>query len=214
MSDVFREVDEELRQDQFKQLWKRYGAIAVGAALALVIAVGGYQVWRNWQAEQRVALSDRYAAALEQLEAGDKDAGRESLAALVGEDETGYGILAAFQQAKVMVDAGDLDGAIAVWDRIGANDSIPKAFRDVATLTSVLHQMDDGDPAALTDRLAPMTGAGEAFRPSALELSALLALRRGDAAAAREFYTQVSDDLEAPPSLRARATQMLDTLDE
>lgn len=214
MSDVFREVNEELRQDQLKQLWKRHGALLVGAALALVIAVGGYQVWRNWQAERRVALSDRYAAALERLEAGDNDAGRESLAALIGEDETGYGILAAFQQAKVMVDAGDLDGAIAVWDRIAANDSIPKAFRDVATLTSVLRQMDDGDPTALADRLAPITGPGEAFRPSALELSALLALRGGDEATARDFYTQASDDLEAPPSLRARAAQMLDALDE
>ena len=214
MSDVFREVDEELRQDQFKQLWKRYGAIMVGAALLLVAAVGGYQAWQGWQQERRAELSDRYAEALDLLDAGDDAAGQEALAELVGEDAAGYGILAAFQQARVMIEADDLDGAVALWDRVAGNDSVPQAFRDVATLTSVLHQIDSAEPAALADRLAPLTEQGQPFRASALELSALVAMRRSDKAAAREFYGQVADDLEAPPAMRARATQLLDALGE
>ena len=100
MSDVFREVDEELRQDQFKQLWKRYGAIMVGAALLLVAAVGGYQAWQSWQQERRAELSDRYAEAIDLLNAGDDAAGQQALSELVGEDEAGYGVLAAFQQTR------------------------------------------------------------------------------------------------------------------
>lgn len=214
MSDVFREVDEELRQDQFKQLWKRYGTVLVAGALVLVAAVGGFQAWQGWQEERQADLSDRYATALDHLEAGDSAAGQEVLSGLIGDDEAGYGILAAFQQARVMIEADDLDGAVAVWDQVAANQDVPKAFRDVATLTSVLHQLDSGEPAALAERLAPLVEPGQAFRASALELSALVALRRSDKAAARDFYGQVADNLEAPPAMRARATQMLDALGE
>jgi hypothetical protein len=76
-----------------------------------------------------------------------------------------------------------------------------------------MHQVDDGDPAALQGRLDELIGPGEPFRASALELSAVLALRAGDKEKARSLYTQIVDDLAAPAGLRARATQILSALD-
>ena len=64
MTDIFREVDEELRQDQAKKLWQAYGRYAVAAAVALVLAVGGFQAWRAWDLQQRTEVSDRFARAL------------------------------------------------------------------------------------------------------------------------------------------------------
>ena len=82
----------------------------------------------------------------------------------------------------------------------------------MATLLSVMHQIDEGDAEALHTRLAPLAAPGHPFRASALEAQALLALREGDLAAARDLYTQVVDDIEAPARLRARATQVLAAL--
>jgi hypothetical protein len=76
-----------------------------------------------------------------------------------------------------------------------------------------MHQIDDGDPAALQGRLDGLSGPGEPFRASALEMSAVLALRAGDKEKARSLYTQIVDDLGAPTGLRGRATQMLAALD-
>ena len=50
MSDetIFREVDEEVRAEQFQKLWKRYGAYVTGAAVGIVVAVAGIKGQHEW----------------------------------------------------------------------------------------------------------------------------------------------------------------------
>src|SRR5262249_59045441 len=48
VSDIFHEVDEEVRREQLKKLWDRYGNYAVAAAGLLLVggvARGGRPVW-------------------------------------------------------------------------------------------------------------------------------------------------------------------------
>lgn len=213
MSDIFREIDEELKQDQFKKLWKRYGSFVIAGAVLIVVAVGGYQAWQAWDVDQRLQQSDDYAVALEQVRAGDEAAAQSALTALASPDGSGYGLLAAFEEASLRANSGDTAGAIALWDEIAGNSGAGPAFQGAATLLSVMHQLDDGDAGALEARLEPLTGEDSAFRASALELLAILALRRGNQARARELYAGVADDRTAPPAARTRATQMLEALD-
>jgi hypothetical protein len=212
VTDIFREIDEELRQDQFKRLWKRYGAYVVGVVALIVIGVGGYQAWQAWDFEQRMERSDRYAAALDQLRAGDQAAAAAALAELAASGG-GYAVLASFEQAGLKAESGDVAGAIALWDQLARDDTAGPAFRGLAILLSVAHQIDNGDPGALEARLQPLLEQGNPFRPSAVELTAALALRAGDTARARELYTGLADDRAAPTGLRTRAAQMLEALD-
>ena len=41
MSDIFQEVDEEVRREQLKKLWDRYGNYVVAALVLVVAAVRG-----------------------------------------------------------------------------------------------------------------------------------------------------------------------------
>ena len=41
VGDLFREIEEELRQERFEKLWRSYGRYVIGAAVAVVVAVGG-----------------------------------------------------------------------------------------------------------------------------------------------------------------------------
>ena len=214
MTDIFKEVDEELRQEHYKKLWDKYGRYLIAAAVALVLAVGGYQAWTAWEKSQREDNSNRYSAALSLLDEGRAEEAEMAFSQLGGPGDQGYAILASLQSARLKAEAGDLEGAVAIWDALAANQAAGEAFRGAATLLSVTHQIDSGDPGQLEARLAPLTQAGQAFRPSALELSALLALRRGDSATARERYTAIVDDIAAPSSLRTRASQMLAVLGE
>ena len=60
MADVFREVDEALREDRARTIWKRYGTLIISAALVIVMATAGFVFWRNYQANQNA----QYTAAL------------------------------------------------------------------------------------------------------------------------------------------------------
>ena len=122
--------------------------------------------------------------------------------------------LAAFNQARLLAEAGDTAAAVEIWERLAASSAAGPAFQGAAALLSVMHQIDSGDPAALEARLQSLAAEDSGFRPIALEMTAVLALRQGDRARAREVYAQLADDRTAPASLRARASQMLAALEQ
>ncbi len=213
MADIFKEVDEDLRRDQAAKVWKKYGAYLIGAAVALVLATAAFQAWQWWDVKQRSQRSASYTAAVELLEQG---TGEEATAAFgnLADPDGSYGTLAAFNQARLLAEAGDTAAAIDLWERLAASAAAGPGFQGAATLLSVMHQIDSGDPAALEGRLEQLVAEESGFRPIALELTAVLALRQGDRARARELYAQLADDRTAPAGLRARASQMLVALEQ
>ena len=214
MADIFKEVDEDLRRDKLDKLWKKHGLQFIGMAVAVVLAVAGVQGWQAYDLDQRGKLSDRYGAALELAQGGDTSAGLDAMIDMSEASDSGYAGLAAFEEARLRVESGDTAGAIALWDRIAGETGLGPGFKEAATLFSVLHQIDNGNPSALRSRLEPLSADSQPFRSTARELLAVIALGDGDTASARAFYTQISDDREAPAGLRRRAAQMLAALKE
>ena len=214
MADIFKEVDEDLRRDNLEKLWKKYGFQIIGLAAAVVLGVAGVQGWQAYDLDQRGKLSDRYGAARELAQGGETAAGLDAMIDLSEASGDSYAGLAAFEEARLRVESGDTGGAIAVWDRIAESSGLGPGFKEAATLFSILHQIDSGNPAALRARLQPLAADSQSFRSTARELLALIALGEGDTAAARDLYTKISDDREAPAGLRQRATQMLAALKE
>src|SRR5262245_18087432 len=88
MTDIFREVDEDLRREQLKKLWDRYGSYVMGLAILIVVAVGGYKGWEWWELRQAQASGDRFVAALKLAEQNKHD---DAIAALADLGKTGSG---------------------------------------------------------------------------------------------------------------------------
>ena len=42
---LFKEIDEDLRQQKYADLWKKYGKFVIGAAVALVVGVASLKGW-------------------------------------------------------------------------------------------------------------------------------------------------------------------------
>jgi hypothetical protein len=208
VSDIFREVDEEIRKERYHTLWKRYGPWVITAVVALVLAVAGYEGWKSWQRSQALAASDRYAEAVAAVEAGNTEQALTQLAEMAEPAGSGYGLLAAFRRAELLAGQGQTEQAVQLWQRIAASGG-DTALRQLATVFSVMHRMDDGDPAQLASRLQPLAEGEGAFRLTAVELQALLAHKQGERARAVELYKQVADAADVPPAQRQRATQML-----
>lgn len=207
MSDIFREIDEELRRDNLLKLWKAYGKYLIGAVIVALLIAGGIVAWRNHQFTQRQAQSVRYEAGLSLLRQG-KDAEAAKIFASVGDGGGGYGQLAAFEAADLAAKAGDNKGAVADYDKIAASSDVDPELRNAATLLSVMNGFADADPAAVIDRLKPLTETGNPWRPTALELTAAAKLKSGDKAGALDIYKKLADDLAAPEGVRARAAEM------
>ena len=82
---IFREVDEELRGDRLRALWRRYGPFVIGGAIAIVLVVAVNEGWAWWQNSNAARSSDQFYAALELAESGDVAAAQEALNAVVAQ---------------------------------------------------------------------------------------------------------------------------------
>jgi len=207
VSDIFREIDEELRRDNFLKLWSRYGRYIIGAAVFVLVVAGGIVAWRDHQLSERRAQSARYASALSLARDG-KEADAVKVFAEIAHEGNGYAILAVFEEAALLAKSGDREAAAAAYDRIAAKGELDPNFRDLAVLLSVVQRMPEADPQTTIDRLTPLTASGNAWRPSALELTALARLKSGDKSGALNLFKSLADDAATPQSLRARAAEM------
>jgi hypothetical protein len=209
MSDIFREVDEDLRHEQYKRLWDRFGPYVIGLAVLIVAVTAGWRLWEYWQLRTAEATGDRFVAALELAETGKRE---EALAALdqIAADGSGrYRVLADFRVAAEKEAAGDAEGAVEAFDALAMASGTPDSIKPIARLRAALILVDTAGLADLEDRIGDLAATGEPWRHSAREILGLAAWREGDLEAARKYYQQISEDQEKPADLQTRAEFML-----
>ncbi|AWK87175.1 tetratricopeptide repeat protein [Azospirillum thermophilum] len=207
MSDIFREVDEDLRRDRAERLFKRYGVYMAAAAIALVAGTGGYTAWRNWQQSRHEQETAALVTAISQTAQG-PEKGVEALSAFAGKADPRMAALAQFNAAALLVRQGKPADAAAVYDGIAANGSVDAVYRDLATLLGTMQRMETGEPAQLQAKLQPLTADSSPWRFTAREMTAVLAVRSGDKERARTLFQQLADDSAAPAGVRSRATDL------
>lgn len=209
MSDIFQEVQEDLRAERARRFWQRWGIVFAAVALLVAGGVGAWQGWRWYERRQAEAASLAFAEAQRAVEAENPDfaaAGRR-FAELAAHSPPGYRVLARLRAAALLAEAGERQAALALWDEVARDPAADPLWRDLASLMWALHGVATEDPAALAARLVPLAAPGAPWRASAREVQALLALRRGDRADARRIFRALAEDVEAPEGIRNRAAR-------
>lgn len=205
MSDVFREVDDELRQDELKRLWDRVGPFVIGAAALIILGTAGWRGYEYWQTSQSQESGDRFIKAVELFKSGKTEQANADLAILMSEGSGGYPVLARFLAASEKAKAGDAKEAVSRFDAIAADTTLTEELRNLARLRSGMILINGDDYKALVERLKPLATAGNAWRHTARELLGLAAMKAGKTEEALGYFEQVLADATAPRDIISRA---------
>ena len=203
MSDIFHEVDEEVRREKLRQLWERHGNLIVAFALLVVLAVGGWRGYDWWETQKAAESGAAFEAAVTLAESGKQAEAQEAFAKLAKDGSSGYRVLARFREAAELAKS---DGAAAVkaYDALAADSGLGRAMQDLAGIRAGLILVDSAALAELSPRLEPLTAADRPFRHSARELLAIGAWRLGDTAVAKRWFDLIASDIETPAGTRQR----------
>jgi hypothetical protein len=212
VSDVFQEVDEELRRDKAADLWKRYGNYIVGAAVAIVVGTGAYVAWRDYSQSQAAQQGADFFAAAALAAAGDREKAIPAFDALARDGSSGYAALARMRKAALKADGGDRAAAAAIFLSVADDSGVARELRDASRLLAALQTIETLDPAELERQLAALRTEANPWRYTALEIAATAAVRAGDNAKARELFARIADDPAAPTGARGRAAEMIAAL--
>ncbi|MEW5686930.1 MAG: hypothetical protein AB1942_18585 [Pseudomonadota bacterium] len=209
MTDLFEEVEEQLRSDRYKQLGRTLLPWMLGIAAAALIAALAYWGWDAWRTKQSDAASEKYVAAMDAFTAGDR-AGAEKLWTEVSQSQSkAYKALALMHlgaAAKTPAEAAKL------FDQ--AADAAPDpVIGDAARLKSAFALLDTAAVTELEGRLKPLMEDGRPYRLQAREALAFAKLKAGDTAGARGDFVLISQSLDAGQGAQARAQAAIGLID-
>jgi hypothetical protein len=212
MSDnIFREVDEELRGDRGRKLWRRFGPYLIGAAVLIVLIVAGNEVWKWWKNSNEVRSSELFETALTEIETGNFASARSSLDLTESQGSGQYPMLARFRAAALLADEGDTAAAIAAYDTLATTlDTV--RMRELALLYAAYLLVDEGDVAGVTSRLVGMQSPDHPMRNAAREAIGLVNYQVGDLGAARDAFSQIVNDPASAQDIAQRASIFLEQL--
>lgn len=206
---LIREVDEEVRQEEYKKLWDRHGTKFMGLALLAVLAVAGYEGWKYFQKSQAEQASIVYLDAVQKATAGKHD---DALAALAAVKHSGFNQLAKQREAAVLAEKGETDKAIAAYEAIIADPASDKVLVDLARIRQGYLLVDTKSPDELLTKLGMFDKDGNAWRHAAREIFGLAAYRVKDFAMADRYMNAIFADPEAPEAIKQRAKVMVQLL--
>ena len=207
--EIFREVDEELRKERFEQLWKDYGAYFAAAAVALVLAVGGWKFTEYLQARRAAEAGARFNSALLLLESRKTEDAEKALRELSGTGQGGYRALSRLRLASLEQASGRTDEAVKAYDGVAADTRVDALLRGLAGLKAAMLRIDAADWTEMQNRLTPLKDAKNPWHASAKELSGLAAWKAGKFAEAEQEYQTLVESRATPGGIRQRSEMML-----
>lgn len=204
---LMAEIESDLREDELKRLWTRYGSVFVTVAVVFVLAVAAYEGWRAYTSREHAEVAMSYDAALGAAAEEKFDDAKAKLADVAKSSDQPYASLARLTEAGLRLEQNDVDGAVALYAALAADVNADPLFRDMAVVLKALNSVDRADPKALEAELAPLR-QDSAFKHSAIEISALLAAKQGDTARAAALAQSLVDDTATPQNMRGRAQEL------
>jgi hypothetical protein len=208
MSDFIREVDEEVRHDQFRRFLDRYWIILLVVVVLVLAAVGAWRANDYFTTRKAQTIGGQYLDALDLARTGKTAEANAALNAIAKDGTSGYQLLARFRLAA---DAGQTDAAAGArqFDALAADASVEPSLQNLARLRAALLLVDTAAYPDIKQRLDPLADANSGFRNSARELLALAALKAGKDDDASHALDAIEADPSASPALRQRADALL-----
>ena len=212
MTDIFEEVEEQLRSERYATLFRKWWPWALGVALAALVATFAWWGYDTWRKDQQGKASEAYASALDEARQGDAARAFADFGKVAGMGPRGYKSLALMQQGAIRIDQDKVPEAVALWDK--AAEAAPDAvIGDMARLKSAFALMDTSPYAAIEGRLKPLTDAKRPFHAAAREALAMARLKAGRTKEARDDFVVLRLLPDAPESMRQRAQFAIAAID-
>ncbi len=208
MSDIFQEVDEEIRRERLRKLWDQYGILIIAACVLLVVGVGGWRTYEWWEAKKAAEAGTAFQAAIALANEGKNKEAEEAFGKLATTGPAIYRTLARFREAAEVA-RRDPKAAVAIYDRLAAENSAGRVLQDLAALRAATILVDTAPYSEIVQRLEPLTAPDRTFRHSARNMLALAAWRAKDPTAMQRWADMIFADADTPSGTRGQIQMLL-----
>src|SRR6202453_3686367 len=208
MSDIFQEVDEEVRRDKAVEFSPKHQNRLFAVAVLIVLATAGYRFYEYRRFQASEAAGAAFQQALDLDREGKTAEAQAALAKVAGEAPGGYRALARFAEAALIAKS-DRKGGATAFDGLANDASLDPLFRDAARLRAALARLAAGDAEAAKSQLETLATPTGVFRNTARLTLRAIAIQAKDYANAGRWLDLAAAAPAAPASERQSAESLL-----
>ncbi len=177
MSELFDEVDEDVRRDQLKKLWDQYSIYIIAGALLIIASVAGWRGYQYLEAQKAAEAGAAFDKAVELSEANKHSEAEAAFTSLAANAPSGYRVLARLQAAA---EAGTRDpqAGAKLYDDISADRSVGTAEQELAKIRAAGLLLDTSPYSAMLTRLEFRRSTGRNVSPYRARTAGAVSLAR------------------------------------
>ncbi len=208
----FEEVDEEVRNEKFKELINKYGGYILTFVILVLAFAVGYEKIGEWRVSKAEQTNARYVQAVSA--SSDYENNIAELESIV-QTETGlYKDIARLQIANILLDNNQTEKALTVLAQINDDASASEKIREIAAVKLATYKIDSSSYSDIEKILNPIVQKGGAWAPMAKELLAMSAIQNKDMAKAKAIYEELLANGNISEEFKARINDMLASINE
>ena len=196
MSELLRELEEDLRQERMDKYWKQGSKLLLAISGAIVLATAAYEVLEYRHRSVAMERTDIFLSGVEHMKSSDFKGAAEIFDKLTQDPKSSYYGIAMLKKAQAQVEAGDKEGAIKTYKTLAQQDNI---YGQLAKL----YASADGEPVnAPDDKATP-------FYYSLREMKAWQLLDKGQKDESVKIFVELYQDTSAPATIHGRMREAL-----
>lgn len=209
MSDILRQVDEELRQDRLLNLWRRYRLYLIVGLIFLICSIIGYQINKSIKQSIYEEIVEKYISSsdLADLEKSNKilnDVGEANQSLISG--------LAKIKIANLLMENGNLlDGRNSLLEVINDNNTEQIAI-DLAIYFYLMSDLKGIQQNEINKYLTNEKIENSSFKYLYRELIAIKNLLSGKRNQSIENFDNLIKDSNTPRDIVIRANKFVDSI--
>lgn len=198
VSELFREIEEDIRRERYDRLWNSFGKVMVGVSLMVILVTIAVVIWQNHRQSTAMEKTGEFIKGIDRLNIEDYKGAIPIFDKLSADTGSTYYGLSLMRKAQAQNALSDHDGAYTTYKTLAEHDPV---FGELAKLKL---------PATQGDVTKPRLGAPFFYAQSEARAWQLLKAGKKDNAVAQ--FLSLYRDKETPYSMHARVVEALQYL--
>ena len=202
MSDILRQVDEDLRKDRLLAIWNSYRVYIVGFIIIILISLSGYQYYLASSKSKNEAIVEAYINAISSTD------NNISLNQLIKLDQSSNSYikgLSKLKRVELYFALENNEEALQLLESISIDDTLDQVIRDLALYKYLMVQLDILDADQYFAIIDEQILRDSKFKYLFKELKAIKYLIQGNKTNSLEMFDSIILDESAPSDLKIRA---------
>ena len=212
-TDAFiNEVNEDVKNDNFKVLWNRYGIFVILFVVLAVSATVSFERIKSWKVAQNQANTENYMVAAQLRDNPTQTL--EALQKIAGDNQGIFSDFAKLQIANVLFSQDKTEEALATLQNLLDDNTVNNEVKHIALVKLATYRVDTMPRTEFEAMLKPLIAENTSWSPLAQDLLAMAAIRDGDVDTAQTIYENILKIKDLPENFRTKVQDMLNSLSD